>query len=957
MTLVQDDKTEVDGQIIVENYVSDGGSVSAKAFSGNSNLHDCNTHTCPALNLGLAKSDQCKEPFSMTAVDSCCPHIECTDCAWIPCMMIDCPGDAYEFSITPVPGECCDDVQCVLRADTQPPSMTNCPANIAVTGTQGTPVSWMEPSFSDNIAVKAVTKTHEPYHEFCEGTTTVSYTATDYQDNERVCTFKVTVVDNSPPVIVWEPAVLANGTRTCDQLPIQWPSVSAVSNKGGFPSVQFSSESFTSGKTHTFIGVWTNTHAQPQAVAYTVVDNTPPTFNGVWPQPSSDLVTELEANTFINSLSGLLGFEDPCSGMGSISIQSSVNTDDIIVVARAEDSVGNVQEVQHTYSRGSADDDNDGGVGGQTDADGCIIGTGYTWCDAANDCIPQWEQSCDTTCLQHRDQSQNTVTNIAGKLVFNGAAYSQYDSIAVTQGEYEFTNIPASNPLGFVVSGGAIDVLEGTVDGEPVSQSGSLIQHYSGYLKIRVNYDFTSGGIRGRYAGYSAGGENTLVYDGSCPASTTVTPATVEKTNVCLQGMADGVNEITVVNGKYLFNGNAYCAEELMAFTAGEYYFDIPSSHPFGIVMGSGYNVLSGTPSGDPMNVDGVTVQHYIGQLYVSLNGNAGETFSYHCQYHGYMGGKDRMVYDDQSCVGSAAGGPAPPPPPSTDENGCVTDSQFYCAEYQMCLSNGVPCLNKCLRNIDQGTNALAVVGGKYQFNGEAYKSYNSIAVTTGEYKISIPSSHPFGLIVDPSVINVISGTTYGSPTTKNGVSFQHYRGTLHFEVLADFGRGGYNCAFHGYMGGNNHLAYDDTCVGAVSPDPATPEPPSPSCDSGINICWDGSVVSRSLPDCLFVCPDQVEDEDDDFITCLTDVMECPGGETLGRDPSKDCAFPDCPDTTNTGSNSYVPVHTTETVSACGGTSGTPPVKDEGKGGDSEEEEVNACVCLYASERVTLRWG
>lgn len=35
-------------------------------------------------------------------------------------------------------------------------------------------------------------------------------------------------------------------------------------------------------------------------------------------------------------------------------------------------------------------------IGGQTDAHGCLIAAGYSWCDAKQKCLRPWEEACNT---------------------------------------------------------------------------------------------------------------------------------------------------------------------------------------------------------------------------------------------------------------------------------------------------------------------------------------------------------------------------------------------------------------------------------------------------------------------------------------------------------------------------------------------------------------------------------
>ena len=47
------------------------------------------------------------------------------------------------------------------------------------------------------------------------------------------------------------------------------------------------------------------------------------------------------------------------------------------------------------------DHDKIGLVGGELDPNNCLIGAGYSWCEASNSCIRQWITPCEDhyTCL------------------------------------------------------------------------------------------------------------------------------------------------------------------------------------------------------------------------------------------------------------------------------------------------------------------------------------------------------------------------------------------------------------------------------------------------------------------------------------------------------------------------------------------------------------------------------
>ena len=78
----------------------------------------------------------------------------------------------------------------------------------------------------------------------------------------------------------------------------------------------------------------------------------------------------------------------------------------------------------------------------------------------------------------------------------------------------------------------------------------------------------------------------------------------------------------------------------------GTYTFsNIPVNHPLGFFINDTdkLQVTSGT-NVETKNIDGINVSHYTGDITVEVKDNFG-IISYHCSYHGYMGGQNRLVF------------------------------------------------------------------------------------------------------------------------------------------------------------------------------------------------------------------------------------------------------------------------------------------------------------------------
>ena len=85
--------------------------------------------------------------------------------------------------------------QVIRLFDDEAPVLTACPSNISLTSTASCneAIDWTVPTATDNCNV-TLTSTHNPGDTFAEGTTTVTYTASDECGNESTCSFTVTIV-------------------------------------------------------------------------------------------------------------------------------------------------------------------------------------------------------------------------------------------------------------------------------------------------------------------------------------------------------------------------------------------------------------------------------------------------------------------------------------------------------------------------------------------------------------------------------------------------------------------------------------------------------------------------------------------------------------------------------------------------------------------------------------------
>lgn len=108
------------------------------------------------------------------------------------------------WTITAANGQTAQCSYNVVVTDNTLPVFSNCPANITVyTGpgriTCDQTATWTVPTATDNCSSVSVTSNYNPGAFFPVGVTTVIYTATDGSGNSTICSFTVTVIDNTPP--------------------------------------------------------------------------------------------------------------------------------------------------------------------------------------------------------------------------------------------------------------------------------------------------------------------------------------------------------------------------------------------------------------------------------------------------------------------------------------------------------------------------------------------------------------------------------------------------------------------------------------------------------------------------------------------------------------------------------------------------------------------------------------
>jgi hypothetical protein len=184
--------------------------------------------------------------------------------------------------------------------DVTPPVIAGCPANIIVNTGLGRSTcdqvaTWIPPTATDaciaccpNLPQQTITGNFAPGATFPVGVTTVTYTATDLSGNTSTCSFTVTVIDNTRPLIAGCPANFTvntgAGRTSCDQT-ATWTEPTATDNctaagslvrtRSHAPGAVFPVGTTT--VTYTFADAAGNV-SLPCSFTVTVVDNTAPTI-------------------------------------------------------------------------------------------------------------------------------------------------------------------------------------------------------------------------------------------------------------------------------------------------------------------------------------------------------------------------------------------------------------------------------------------------------------------------------------------------------------------------------------------------------------------------------------------------------------------------------------------------------------------------------------------------------
>lgn len=180
----------------------------------------------PTANLVVNAGSECKSPATWIApqfVDNCGTVASVTS-THTPGAIFPLGATTVTYTAKDAAGNAVTSSFTVTVKDAAPPTVSNCPADIALEPAVGCTAvaTWTPPLFSDACSAITVTSTHKPGESFAAGISTVTYSAKDVDGNETTCSFKVTVKDKSIPVFTSCPADTTISTTAVGSVRYSW---------------------------------------------------------------------------------------------------------------------------------------------------------------------------------------------------------------------------------------------------------------------------------------------------------------------------------------------------------------------------------------------------------------------------------------------------------------------------------------------------------------------------------------------------------------------------------------------------------------------------------------------------------------------------------------------------------------------------------------------------------------
>jgi hypothetical protein len=315
---------------------------------------------------------------------------------------------------------------------------------------------------------------------------------------------------------------------------------------------------------------------------------------------------------------------------------------------------------------------------------------------------------------------------------------------------------------------------------------------------------------------------NAFSWDRSTTTTTTASPTTTTTTDAqttytrCIKPSP----VITAIDGRYIFDSVSYETNTKIGLNTGTYVFtNVPQSHPIAILNYGKWNHISYT--GAPLKSvthtaeDGREYAYYYGDVTVTVSGDFG-IISYDCSNHGYMGGENRLIFSSNCPV--ALQPEAPTTTSTTTTTTAIpnsilrvtTTTTTTAAPTTTTTTTSAPTeAEHCLVSGSSG-NIVTFSGGNYVFNGNS----GLYGMTAGTYIFkNVSASHPIAFLNygKTSAVTYSGQYSAGSKEGSDGYQYAYYYGDVTVTVTGDFNFLSYECFYHGYMGGENNIIFDNT--------------------------------------------------------------------------------------------------------------------------------------------------
>ena len=347
--------------------------------------------------------------------------------------------------------------------------------------------------------------------------------------------------------------------------------------------------------------------------------------------------------------------------------------------------------------------------------------------------------------------------------------------------------------------------------------------YFTGEIVLTVDAPFEDVSIY-KFAEGEIGGTGRIIFNKTGVTTTTTIPTTTTTTlsNSTYTRCLNSSIVVGVSEGKYIFNGESNNDNLKLGLNTGTFKLkNIPQSHPLAILNYGKWDKINYTgdvnKSTSHTALDGKQYQYYYGDIEVNVNGDFGN-ISYDCSNHGYMGGENKLVFSKVCEIGvqPTTTTIAPTTTTTTELPNSIlrtTTTTTTTLPTTTTTTTTIPTAAEyCLITGSTGNTVLYHSGNEleYVFNGNS--GLYGMKVGTYVFK-NVSSSHPIAFLNfgKTNTVTYKGQYTPGSKLGRDGNSYSFYYGDVEVTVAGDFGFLSYECFYHGYMGGESNIIFDNT--------------------------------------------------------------------------------------------------------------------------------------------------